>query len=161
MIRDLADSFLVVRELVGVPEKQDMAEVLVKAWFACAERITTKSVPKMEEEDSPFVEALTAAGYTDIPAAWAKWGLNVVMDDEQKRRKLDAIRAYGAVTHVSTVNPADAPDMTHCPKCNTLGRKTSWGWACDNAECRNTKSGKGTTWDSDNWSRIRFAVHGR
>lgn len=159
MIRDLADSFLVVRELVGVPEKQEMAEVLIKAWFAYAERITSKTVPK--KDDTRFVDALITAGYTDIPAAWAKWGLDTAMDEEQQRRKLEAIKAHGTISHVSTVNPADAPDMTYCPKCNTLGRKTSWGWACDNAECRNVKSGKGTTWDSDNWSRIRFAVHGR
>lgn len=161
MIRDLADSYLVVRELADIPEKQEMATVLVRAWFAYAERITTKAESKTKHGMTVFIDALLAAGYTDIDAAWAKWGLDTPMDEEQRRRKLDAIKATGAMTHVSTVNPADAPDTSRCPKCNADGRKFEWGYGCSNKECRNSKSGKGMTWDDNNWSRIRFAVHGR
>lgn len=169
MIRDLADSYLVVRELVGVPEKQEMADLLVKAWLAYADRVITGTTltkpappprPVVGEIDT-FTEALRAAGYTDIASAWGKWGLDSMsdMDEEQKRNKLAAIRAHATVQHVSAVNPSEAPSMDNCPKCGSKGRKFDWGWGCSNNSCLKP-NGKGTTWDQGNWSKIRFAVHG-
>lgn len=178
-IRDLAEAYLVLRDGASPDDQLLLRDRLMSAFLGeCSEyevksllgpkaatwpQDTDPGIPGLEQED--FEDAIKHAGYVDVDMGMIKWGLADVasLSREERAKKMAMIKALDApkekkiVQIVQEVNHDQ--DVSRCPRCQTSGiekKVKATGktfYVCGDPECRRP-SGRQTTWDEGNWTKV-------